>query len=213
MSTDYWKTFSLPWTEAKPLMVPLIMAGREQIDGWERLVHQVLGAQVKWSGDFTRRLRENGTLPGGVVSLAEQAQSTTEQLVQVQDQLWNGWFQWLRACTDGAPQAEGPPAPVEKSRTVAAATETLPANSVAVLEPAALEEVREINDLTALYGVGPAIAAKLYQAGVTSFAQIAGWTDADIEHVEETVLSGRFPGRIRRDDWVGEARRLVNADS
>ena len=36
------------------------------------------------------------------------------------------------------------------------------------------------DDLKQLSGVGPALEKKLHEAGVTTFAQIAAWTDADV---------------------------------
>jgi len=61
----------------------------------------------------------------------------------------------------------------------------------------------EVNDLTALKGVGPKAAEALNAGGVTSFEQIAAWTEADIAKWDE-ALTAR--GRIERDDWVGQAK-------
>ena len=66
------------------------------------------------------------------------------------------------------------------------------------------------NDLTRLKGVGPKLAAQLGELGVTSFAQIAAWSDADIDRVDAQL--GRFQGRIRRDSWVEQARLLAAGD-
>lgn len=60
-----------------------------------------------------------------------------------------------------------------------------------------------INDLTAIKGLGPKAAAALNADGITSFAQIAGWTADDINQWDEKLTAR---GRIGRDDWVGQAR-------
>lgn len=63
------------------------------------------------------------------------------------------------------------------------------------------------DDLTQLTGAGPAFAAKLNEAGVTSFAQIAAWNDAEIER-----LDGEIPGvkaKAENGDWVAEAKKLA----
>ncbi|WP_439635862.1 50S ribosomal protein L21 [Oceanicaulis sp.] len=60
------------------------------------------------------------------------------------------------------------------------------------------------DDLTQLTGVGPAYAAKLNEAGVTSFAQIAAWTDAEIEHLDGEI-SG-LKTKAEKGDWVAEAK-------
>lgn len=66
------------------------------------------------------------------------------------------------------------------------------------------------DDLTRIKGLGPKLAATLRDLGVSSFGQIAGWDDTEIERVDAQL--GRFQGRIRRDDWVGQARLLAEGD-
>lgn len=63
------------------------------------------------------------------------------------------------------------------------------------------------DDLTQIKGVGPKLAEKLQARGITSFAQIAGWSEADIAALDEDMLS--LKGRIERDDWVGQAKVLA----
>ncbi|WP_375548025.1 50S ribosomal protein L21 [Oceanicaulis alexandrii] len=60
------------------------------------------------------------------------------------------------------------------------------------------------DDLTQLTGVGPAYATKLNEAGVTSFAQIAAWTDAEIERLDGEI-SG-LKAKAEKGDWVAEAK-------
>ncbi|MFW5881906.1 MAG: 50S ribosomal protein L21 [Roseicyclus sp.] len=62
------------------------------------------------------------------------------------------------------------------------------------------------DDLKRLSGVGPALEKKLRAAGVTSFAQIAAWTEADIAAFDEKL---DFKGRIEREGWVDQARALA----
>jgi large subunit ribosomal protein L21 len=62
------------------------------------------------------------------------------------------------------------------------------------------------DDLKALSGVGPALEKKLLEAGVTSFAQIAAWTEADIAEFDEKLS---FKGRIEREGWVEQAKKLA----
>lgn len=67
------------------------------------------------------------------------------------------------------------------------------------------------DDLTRIKGVGPKLAATLHNLGVTSFGQIAAWDDAEIDRIDARL--GRFQGRIRRDDWTGQARLLAEGDA
>ena len=63
----------------------------------------------------------------------------------------------------------------------------------------------EGDDLTKLSGVGPVIVKKLHEQGVTTFAQIAAWTDADVEEIEEKLS---FKGRVEREGWIDQAKEL-----
>lgn len=67
------------------------------------------------------------------------------------------------------------------------------------------------HDLTRLKGVGPKLAAKLHQLGVTGFDDIAGWDDAAIDRIDGQL--GQFSGRIRRDSWVEQAKFLAAGDT
>jgi predicted flap endonuclease-1-like 5' DNA nuclease len=66
------------------------------------------------------------------------------------------------------------------------------------------------DDLTQIKGVGKKLSAMLGEQGVTSFAQIAAWSEADINRIDP--LLGRFSGRIRRDQWVTQAQFLADGD-
>jgi predicted flap endonuclease-1-like 5' DNA nuclease len=114
-------------------------------------------------------------------------------------------------------------APAEtKPAAAKAPAETKPAAAKAPAEtkPAAAKAPAETNvvpkpspkvsdtpdDLTAIDGIGPTLAKKLNAAGILSYAQLAALTDDDIENLEKNVI--RFSGRVRRDDWVGQAKKL-----
>jgi large subunit ribosomal protein L21 len=64
----------------------------------------------------------------------------------------------------------------------------------------------EGDDLSQISGVGPVIVGKLNDAGITTFAQIAAWTDADVEAIEEKLS---FKGRVGREDWIAQAKDLA----
>ncbi|XBQ06029.1 MAG: polyhydroxyalkanoate depolymerase [Stappia sp.] len=64
------------------------------------------------------------------------------------------------------------------------------------------------DDLTAITGVGPKLQTALNGAGIFHFWQIAALTDAQIE-----ALDGKldFKGRIAREGWIEQARKLAAA--
>lgn len=64
----------------------------------------------------------------------------------------------------------------------------------------------EPEDLTQIKGIDGELAARLRQLNCIKLEQIANFSDDDIANVDETLKLG---GRIEKDDWVGQAQRLI----
>jgi len=62
------------------------------------------------------------------------------------------------------------------------------------------------DDLKLIVGVGPVLERMLQQLGVTTYRQIARWSERDVDEFDAKLPE--FPGRIRRDAWVTQAREL-----
>jgi large subunit ribosomal protein L21 len=62
------------------------------------------------------------------------------------------------------------------------------------------------DDISLIGGIGPKILKGLTDLGVTTFAQIAGWTDADVERIETEL---KQKGRVAREEWIEQARELM----
>lgn len=115
------------------------------------------------------------------------------------------------------PPADMPAADMPPSGEPAEAPDTLPpaapAGAAVAAEPAP-HDVIDIDELPSgpdnlqmIKGIGPKLSQQLQALGITSFAQIAAWTEEDIATLDPQ-LEG-FSGRIERDDWVGQARQLA----
>ena len=63
----------------------------------------------------------------------------------------------------------------------------------------------QFDDLKRIRGIGVLIEKKLNSLGVASYEQIANWTGADIDRVNQIL---DFKGRIERENWVEQARIL-----
>ncbi len=87
------------------------------------------------------------------------------------------------------PAASSPPA---RTRANAPAQKRLP-----------IDDVEE--DLTAIRGIGPKMMEKLYAQGIKNFARLAQINKKFAEELDETLNA---QGRLLRDDWVGQARKL-----
>ncbi len=62
------------------------------------------------------------------------------------------------------------------------------------------------DDLKLIVGVGPVLERMLQRLGITSYRQIARWSEHDIDTIDARL--DEFHGRIRRDGWVTQARAL-----
>ncbi|WP_375197531.1 hypothetical protein [Sphingobium sp.] len=76
--------------------------------------------------------------------------------------------------------------------------------------PAVAAPVDGADDLLRLKGVGPKLSSLLTELGVTRYAQIAGWSEADIAAIDARL--GNFKGRPVRDQWVDQAKYLAAGD-
>jgi predicted flap endonuclease-1-like 5' DNA nuclease len=79
------------------------------------------------------------------------------------------------------------------------------------VQPAEAAPTGEGDDLRRIKGVGPKLVALLHGLGITTYAQIAAWTDEDIDRIDPQL--GSFAGRIRRDNWVEQAKFLAAGDT
>ena len=66
-------------------------------------------------------------------------------------------------------------------------------------------------DLARIKGLGPKLAARLAELGVTTLVQIAAWDDAEQARIDSQL--GPFAGRPARDCWVEQARLLAGGDT
>lgn len=67
--------------------------------------------------------------------------------------------------------------------------------------------VEEKDDLQMISGIGPFIEERLHAVDIYSFKQISRFTAKDIEKIN--VAIEYFAGRIERDEWVAQAKELV----
>ena len=70
--------------------------------------------------------------------------------------------------------------------------------------PAEASDVAAIDELRSIKGLGARSSERLAAVGVTTLAQVAAWSDADIDEIAPRIHVGAE--RIRREDWVGQAQ-------
>lgn len=109
--------------------------------------------------------------------------------------------------TSASPVAPAEPeakAPEPQRETVAAKPETKAKAPAAkrVRKPAR----KGPDDLKKISGVGPRLEKVLNGMGVTTYTQIASWSDEDVLRMDETL---GLDNRIVRDQWVKQAKALL----
>ena len=66
------------------------------------------------------------------------------------------------------------------------------------------------DDLQVIKGIGPFIEEKLNALGITTYRQLANMTSELETQVNEAIEF--FPGRVKRDQWVAQAKILLGED-
>lgn len=64
------------------------------------------------------------------------------------------------------------------------------------------------NDLKRISGLGPKVEELLHKVGVKTFADIAAWTELDVQRIDREL---GLEGRIVRDNWIGQAQELKSS--
>ena len=70
-------------------------------------------------------------------------------------------------------------------------------------------EVKEgdADDLKKIDGIGPKIEKKLNEAGIHTYAQIAAWDDDNVKWIDRSLA---FHGRVWREEWIDQAKKLAD---
>ena len=115
--------------------------------------------------------------------------------------------------TSTAPSAPEPaPAPAAEPAPVTAPVAQAPEVEAVedAVRPEALSGARDggADDLKMIKGVGPKLEIMLNELGFYHFDQIAGWSAAEVTWVNDNLTG--FKGRVSRDNWVEQARKLAS---
>jgi predicted flap endonuclease-1-like 5' DNA nuclease len=98
-----------------------------------------------------------------------------------------------------------PSAPKTAARTPFGAAQA-PSGAAATAPPGLERPEGEPDDLQQISGIGPGIETTLHRLGIFHFRQIAAFTPENVAWVNQRL---RFRGRIEREDWIGQAKRLA----
>lgn len=161
--------------------------------GMDRIFEQSLQQQMDTLQQWSKLDKPASLSVKQMNKLAEQIADAVTQSIETQQKLWGMWFDGLQQASEKIAVTA---APVTKKTAKPTAKPAKPATTTAD------------DDLKLISGIGPGLETKLKERGYTTLAQIAKLTEAQIAELEKTVI--RFPGRIKRDDWPGQARKLLS---
>jgi large subunit ribosomal protein L21 len=80
------------------------------------------------------------------------------------------------------------------------------AKPAAVVAPVAAAGAAGSDDISLIGGIGPKIYKALTDMGITTFAQVAAWSAADVERIEGEI---KQKGRVAREEWIEQAKELM----
>lgn len=108
-----------------------------------------------------------------------------------------------------APKKAAAKPAASKPAAKAAAEPTNAASDGPAKKPKMLKKARAsgADDLKRIKGIGKVLEDKLHGLGVFHFDQIAAWTDEEVNWVNDHLS---FKGRIQREDWIVQAKKLVD---
>ncbi len=130
-----------------------------------------------------------------------------------------------QALIDAAPAAQVTPPPL--GAAMAGVGEAVAIGAQDVVEEAAAQPAPEApplpapapapapapvgDDLSRIKGLGPKLQKLLPELGLSTFAQIAALTEADLAELDTKL--GAFAGRPAKDNWVEQAKYLAAGDT
>jgi NADH-quinone oxidoreductase subunit E len=107
------------------------------------------------------------------------------------------------------PTAAAEPAPFAANVSASASATPDVETAEEAARPEALSSARAdgADDLKMIKGVGPKLEIMLNDLGFYHFDQIAAWSAAEVAWVNDNLAG--FKGRVSRDNWVEQARKLA----
>ncbi|MFG6591633.1 hypothetical protein [Sulfitobacter sp. 1A12157] len=146
------------------------------------------GAKAEVAGEEVPAGAPEGTTPTAPVADTAAVEAAPEQVVEAE---------------------EAPAVVTTAEETVETAPKGATGGTSTDGKPALLDAPRAggADDLKRIGGIGPKLEQTLNELGIFHFDQIAALEGEEIDWVDSRL---RFKGRIRRDDWIGQAKALAS---
>ena len=169
------------------------LVAQEQLQAQALLDKQLLHERAKQINGLQRRIREFEATqyrPANRVNTARKKQEEIDRLRKRRIETQAA----LRIKADG-----GAEPPRQKTRQSGSQLSLL-------AEQVNAAKDRPKDDLSQIHGIGPVFARTLNKMGLHTYVQIARWKAEDIDKVAKKLYTA--PERIKRDNWIAEAKKL-----
>jgi len=165
---------------------------------WEKAVRASIEQQMALLNAWSEMADFKKLSTGEATKLSTQIQKSMLKSIETQQRLWSHWFELGALGETGTVEQEAVDTQTGKEQTKMGAR----------AKQAAAEPVASEDDLKKISGIGPGLERKLKGAGIATLKAIAELSDEDIARLEDQVI--RFSGRIKREQWVDQAKALIS---
>jgi len=181
----------------------------DEISGLRRENKTVGAANTKLSGDLHKMRAdldasrgENRTLTTASSELNAKIRKSDAEIKRLEALLAKRPKETTVSKAKPAPKAKGKEATLAR---IKAKSKTIDFGRIGVAKASAKDDLKRIK------GIGPFCETKLNALGIYRFEQIAKFNSKDEDKVNEAIEF--FPGRVKRDEWVRQAKGLASGKS
>ena len=175
--------------------------GLPDLAEWEKAVQESMQAQTAVMKDWAEMTNFEKLSGKEFSKLSNHIVKAMDKSLTTQQRLWSQWFDKMQEAGKGAVAESAKPNQPAAPETRAEATKTQTRKADA-------KSTVDHGDLKQVNGIGPGLEKKLKDSGITSLKDLAELSDDDISRIENDVI--RFSGRIQRDRWVEQAKKLTS---
>ncbi len=166
-------------------------------EAWERVVRESMESQKELLEDWSQMADFHKLSAKKITKLSNDIIKSMQKSIETEQQLWSHWFSDLSSAN-----------PAKQSKTVAKQSPSKKKKKGSNRGASASKAGRAGDDLKKISGIGAGLEKKLKDNGITRFQQIADLSDSDVDELESKIVS--FSGRIKRDKWVDQAKKLIS---
>ncbi len=167
-----------------------------EFEQWQSAVRESIQRQMGLLEDWSEMTKVKKLSGKEITKLSDQIEKAMAEAIETQQRLWSHWFDNLGTLAESAEKA------------AAGGSKTKQAKSSSKSKKASGKSAVAHDDLKQIAGIGPGLEKKLKDSGIHTLQEIAELSDADITHLEEEII--KFSGRINRDKWVEQAKKLIS---